>query len=161
AAGATAISDTPATQDAQRPTNRLVTRLTFMSTSMDSRDASCRLNSAPTTQREAQAVRGSSLVGRYRWNEWPGATGRPNESQFPRSQRRRGSSRREKRGHNGSEQRLSGGLVRGVLCDLLGIEVPVIQAGMSIFTSPSLAAAVSNAGALGSLGAWNRPPDQL
>src|SRR5262245_59637564 len=84
-----------------------------------------------------------------------------NESQFPRSQRRRGSSRRKKRAHNGSEQRLSGGLVRGVLCDLLGIEVPVIQAGMSIFTSPALAAAVSNAGALGSLGAWNRPADQL
>jgi nitronate monooxygenase/enoyl-[acyl-carrier protein] reductase II len=32
---------------------------------------------------------------------------------------------------------------------------------MSIFTSPALAAAVSDAGALGSLGAWNRPSDQL
>ena len=32
---------------------------------------------------------------------------------------------------------------------------------MSIFTSPALAAAVSSAGALGSLGAWNRPTDQL
>lgn len=32
---------------------------------------------------------------------------------------------------------------------------------MSIFTSPALAAAVSDAGALGSLGAWNRPTDQL
>jgi nitronate monooxygenase/enoyl-[acyl-carrier protein] reductase II len=32
---------------------------------------------------------------------------------------------------------------------------------MSIFTSPALAAAVSEAGALGSLGAWNRPTDQL
>jgi nitronate monooxygenase/enoyl-[acyl-carrier protein] reductase II len=47
------------------------------------------------------------------------------------------------------------------LCELVGIEVPLIQAGMSIFTSPALAAAVSNAGALGSLGAWNRPTDQL
>src|SRR6266513_1635924 len=47
------------------------------------------------------------------------------------------------------------------LCDLVGIEVPIIQAGMSIFTSPALAAAVSDAGALGSLGAWNRPTDQL
>jgi enoyl-[acyl-carrier protein] reductase II len=47
------------------------------------------------------------------------------------------------------------------LCDLVGIEVPLIQAGMSIFTSPPLAAAVSDAGALGSLGAWNRPTDQL
>jgi NAD(P)H-dependent flavin oxidoreductase YrpB (nitropropane dioxygenase family) len=44
---------------------------------------------------------------------------------------------------------------------LVGIEVPIVQAGMSIFTSPELAAAVSNAGALGSLGAWNRPTDQL
>ena len=51
--------------------------------------------------------------------------------------------------------------MRSELCDLIGIEVPIIQAGMSIFTSPALAAAVSNAGALGSLGAWNRPPDEL
>jgi nitronate monooxygenase/enoyl-[acyl-carrier protein] reductase II len=51
--------------------------------------------------------------------------------------------------------------LRSPLCDLVGIEVPIIQAGMSIFTSPTLAAAVSNAGALGSLGAWNRPSDQL
>jgi enoyl-[acyl-carrier protein] reductase II len=51
--------------------------------------------------------------------------------------------------------------LRSSLCDLVGIEVPIIQAGMSIFTSPVLAAAVSDAGALGSLGAWNRPTDQL
>lgn len=47
------------------------------------------------------------------------------------------------------------------LCDLLNIRTPVIQAGMSIYTSPALAAAVSNAGGLGSLGAWQRPADQL
>jgi enoyl-[acyl-carrier protein] reductase II len=51
--------------------------------------------------------------------------------------------------------------MRSPLCALVGIEVPIIQAGMSVFTSPELAAAVSNAGALGSLGAWNRPADQL
>ena len=51
--------------------------------------------------------------------------------------------------------------MRSELCDRIGIEVPIIHAGMSIFTSPMLAAAVSDAGALGSLGAWNRPPDQL
>jgi len=51
--------------------------------------------------------------------------------------------------------------VRSPLCDLVGIEAPIIQAGMSIFTSPALTAAVSDAGALGSLGAWNRPTDQL
>jgi NAD(P)H-dependent flavin oxidoreductase YrpB (nitropropane dioxygenase family) len=39
--------------------------------------------------------------------------------------------------------------VGSALCDLVGIEVPIIQAGMSIFTSPTLAAAVSDAGALG------------
>jgi nitronate monooxygenase/enoyl-[acyl-carrier protein] reductase II len=51
--------------------------------------------------------------------------------------------------------------LRSPLCDLVGIEVPIIQAGMSIFTSPALAAAVSDAGALGGLGAWNRPADRL
>ena len=62
-----------------------------------------------------------------------------------------------------SENSHDGGrtLVRSELCDLVGIELPIIQAGMSIFTSPALAAAVSDAGALGSLGAWNRPTDQL
>jgi enoyl-[acyl-carrier protein] reductase II len=54
-----------------------------------------------------------------------------------------------------------GGDMRSPLCALVGIEVPLIQAGMSIFTSPGLAAAVSQAGALGSLGAWNRPTEQL
>ena len=51
--------------------------------------------------------------------------------------------------------------MRSALCDLVGIDFPIIQAGMSIFTSPGLAAAVSNAGALGSLGAWNRPSEQF
>ena len=52
-------------------------------------------------------------------------------------------------------------MLRTPLCELLGIRVPLIQAGMSVYTSPELAAAVSTAGALGSLGAWRRPPDQL
>ena len=52
-------------------------------------------------------------------------------------------------------------MLRTPLCELLGIRVPLIQAGMSVYTSPQLAAAVSTAGALGSLGAWRRPPDQL
>ena len=51
--------------------------------------------------------------------------------------------------------------MRSPLCALIGIEFPIIQAGMSIFTSPALTAAVSDAGALGSLGAWNRPTEQL
>jgi enoyl-[acyl-carrier protein] reductase II len=39
------------------------------------------------------------------------------------------------------------------LCDLLGIEVPIIQAPIAPYTSAQLvAAAVSNAGGLGSIG---------
>lgn len=52
-------------------------------------------------------------------------------------------------------------MLRTPLCDLLNIEVPVIQAGMSRFTSAELAAAVSNAGGLGSLGALLRSPEDL
>jgi len=52
-------------------------------------------------------------------------------------------------------------VLRTALCELLGIRVPLIQAGMAVYTSPGLASAVSNAGALGSLGAWMRPADQL
>lgn len=47
------------------------------------------------------------------------------------------------------------------LCDLLGIKVPIIQAGMTVFTSAELVAAVSNAGGLGTLGAWRRPNNDL
>jgi enoyl-[acyl-carrier protein] reductase II len=43
------------------------------------------------------------------------------------------------------------------VCDLLGIDYPIIQAGMGPFTSAELAAAVSNAGALGTLGTGARP----
>jgi enoyl-[acyl-carrier protein] reductase II len=39
------------------------------------------------------------------------------------------------------------------ICDLIGIKYPIIQAGMGVFTSAELVAAVSNVGALGSLGA--------
>lgn len=52
-------------------------------------------------------------------------------------------------------------MLRTRLCDVIGIDVPVIQAGMSVYTSPELAAAVSEAGALGSLGVWQRPAEQL
>lgn len=47
------------------------------------------------------------------------------------------------------------------LCDLLGIEFPVIQAGMGPFTSAELVAAVSNAGGLGSLGAGVRSTEDV
>jgi nitronate monooxygenase/enoyl-[acyl-carrier protein] reductase II len=52
-------------------------------------------------------------------------------------------------------------MLRTPLCDLVDIDAPVIQAGMSVYTSPRLASAVSNAGGLGSLGVWHRPVEQL
>ncbi len=53
-------------------------------------------------------------------------------------------------------------MLHSPLCDLLGIDHPIIQAGMGPFGSGAeLAAAVSNAGALGSLGGAARPVDDL
>lgn len=46
------------------------------------------------------------------------------------------------------------------LCELLGIEIPIVQAPMAGSATPDLASAVSNAGALGSLGCGASPlPD--
>jgi NAD(P)H-dependent flavin oxidoreductase YrpB (nitropropane dioxygenase family) len=39
------------------------------------------------------------------------------------------------------------------ICELFGIEVPIVLAGMGGASTPALAAAVSNAGGLGILGA--------
>jgi len=47
------------------------------------------------------------------------------------------------------------------LCDLLGIEVPIVLAGMGQAATPALAAAVSNAGGLGVLGATACSPERL
>ncbi|MEW6245065.1 MAG: enoyl-[acyl-carrier-protein] reductase FabK [Bacillota bacterium] len=57
---------------------------------------------------------------------------------------------------NGSCDRMS---FRTRLCDLLDIEYPVIQGGMAWLATASLAAAVSQAGGLGVVGAGNAPPD--
>src|SRR3989442_7391257 len=58
--------------------------------------------------------------------------------------------------------KLGGSVVRTRLCELLGIEHPIIQAGMGIVhPAPALVAAVSNAGGLGSLGATGRSPSEL
>ncbi|MBM3949092.1 MAG: nitronate monooxygenase [SAR202 cluster bacterium] len=51
--------------------------------------------------------------------------------------------------------------MRTRLCDLLGIDCPIIQAGMGSFTSAELVAAVSNAGGLGSMGASARSTADL
>jgi nitronate monooxygenase len=47
------------------------------------------------------------------------------------------------------------------LLDLLGIDNPIIQAPMAGSTTPSLAAAVSNAGGLGSIGCATIAPEKL
>ena len=44
--------------------------------------------------------------------------------------------------------------MKTALCDILGIEAPIIQAPMAGAVGPTLAAAVSNAGALGMLAPW-------
>jgi NAD(P)H-dependent flavin oxidoreductase YrpB (nitropropane dioxygenase family) len=51
--------------------------------------------------------------------------------------------------------------VRTPLCDLIGIEVPVVLAPMGGAVTPTLAAAVSNAGALGMLPLTWTPPDEI
>jgi nitronate monooxygenase len=47
------------------------------------------------------------------------------------------------------------------LCELLGIRLPLIQAPMASASTPQMAAAVSNAGALGSLGAAYTQPEAM
>ncbi len=42
-------------------------------------------------------------------------------------------------------------MIKTVLCDMLGIDYPIIQAGMGPFSTVKLAAAVSNAGGLGTI----------
>src|SRR5687767_5268520 len=51
--------------------------------------------------------------------------------------------------------------LRTELCDLLGIEYPILQAGMAPVAGPELAAAVSAAGGLGILGVAHQPPDEV
>ena len=48
-----------------------------------------------------------------------------------------------------------------LLTEKLGIEWPILQAPMAEFTTPELAAAVSNAGGMGSLGMWNFSAPQV
>jgi nitronate monooxygenase len=52
-------------------------------------------------------------------------------------------------------------LLRTRICDLLGIEHPIVLAGMGGASTPELAAAVSNAGGLGVLGAAACGPTRL
>jgi nitronate monooxygenase len=50
---------------------------------------------------------------------------------------------------------------RTSLCDLLGVEYPIVQSGMGGVAGPELAAAVSRAGGLGILGCAHVPPDEV
>ncbi len=45
------------------------------------------------------------------------------------------------------------------VCDLLNIEMPILQGGMAWVATAELAAAVSNAGGLGVVAAGNAPAD--
>ena len=56
---------------------------------------------------------------------------------------------------------MSASRLRTPVCDVLGIEIPIMQAGMSTSTSAELVAAVSNAGGLGTIGALGRSTDDL
>jgi NAD(P)H-dependent flavin oxidoreductase YrpB (nitropropane dioxygenase family) len=51
--------------------------------------------------------------------------------------------------------------LRTPICDLLGIDVPVMQAGMGHVAYGRIAAAVSNAGGLGSIGGIDIPAEEL
>jgi len=50
-------------------------------------------------------------------------------------------------------------MIRTSLCDMLGIEHPIFQGGMAWAANAELAAAVSNAGGLGIVGAGDQPPE--
>ncbi len=60
-----------------------------------------------------------------------------------------------------SQQQKPEGLPYTPLCDRLGIDVPIISAGMGPIAGPELVAAVSNAGGLGVLGCTSMSPDEV
>ncbi len=51
--------------------------------------------------------------------------------------------------------------MKTILCERLGIELPIIQAPMGGAVGPKLAAAVSNAGGLGMLVLWRADADTM
>ncbi|MBM4466630.1 MAG: enoyl-[acyl-carrier-protein] reductase FabK [Chloroflexi bacterium] len=52
-------------------------------------------------------------------------------------------------------------MIRTPLCDLLGIEYPIVQGGMAWVGTAELAAAISNAGGLGVIGGGNAPAKEV
>lgn len=51
--------------------------------------------------------------------------------------------------------------IRTSITDLLGVQHPVLLAGMGVAAGPKLAAAVTNAGGLGVIGGFGYNPNQL
>ena len=51
--------------------------------------------------------------------------------------------------------------IRTSITDLLGVQHPVLLAGMGVAAGPKLAAAVTNAGGLGVIGGFGYTPAQL
>jgi nitronate monooxygenase len=64
-------------------------------------------------------------------------------------------------GIGGNPMSASRPVFRARLCDVLGIDYPILQSGMGGVAHPALAAEVSNAGGLGMLAAAVLPADQL
>src|SRR5258705_11306576 len=63
-----------------------------------------------------------------------------------------------------SDARTQGGeltMLRTRICELLGIEHPIVLGGMGSATSPELVAAVCEAGGFGVLGATRQSPEEL
>src|SRR5438477_8526408 len=60
-----------------------------------------------------------------------------------------------------SRSRATAPRLRTAICDLFGIDHPVVQAPMGGVAGPELVAAVSNAGGLGVLAGVGLPPDEL
>jgi len=52
-------------------------------------------------------------------------------------------------------------MIRTPLCELLGIEYPIVQGGMAWVGTAELVAAVSNAGGLGTAGGGNASPEEV
>jgi enoyl-[acyl-carrier protein] reductase II len=52
-------------------------------------------------------------------------------------------------------------MVKNTICEILGIKYPILQGGMAWVATAELAAAVSNAGGLGIIGAGNAPGDYV
>ena len=60
-----------------------------------------------------------------------------------------------------AENLVMGTRLRTSLCDLIGIDYPILSVGFGVAAGPELVAAVSNAGGFGVLGATGMSPDQI